>query len=640
MHFDMKKIILITGFVLLISLHPKAISADPTGAGTPKNVSYQVLEPTGKSHLNLPVLQAISPSDPRWKTIQILFEKTFIKQAVRYNDFVQALLIREGRIKSAEPAYLLISGRMGGFPMKGFYLTGNGKLLDKSKVPYVELAEIDENYQHLSSITQIYPHELFHVYFEQLAGVNPANVESYSTDIHYFSIITDYFKAFNEGYAESFENVSRFHETNKAVKEGIAKNVEQSLNSLDARIAGFDRDYRWPLRLGFYRLGMPAWYQQLENYKRYVWAGNGKAIYKAQAYSSCSIEKSIAYRNACTKPDLKKKRNLAQAISTEGVINTFFTRLMKSELKNNYLDRNFYLPFSQDTITFRDPRQELDPVANQVIKEFTVIHTYLSKLSPGASPFIEFIKGYGTEFPGEKSRIEKIFLEVTGSQFPGTTPPELWVLNREHSHSAWTMAQFGGAKVPYYTFNLNTAGWMDLQTIKGISAEDARKIEAWRDSNGLFDSFGELEKIPGLKHGVLKNLEDAKLIPSQMASLESSEGIDITGFLLSILFRVLLIGTVLAVVISGIQFLLFYSGKQPWEKSIFMLIHNLFKSWMFLIIPLLAFAFPNNPFLFFLPFMAIILSINLLRTRKNHHKRLELLYSTSSISLIVLYSLI
>lgn len=636
----MKKIALITGFVLIINFYSTEISARPTSGLTQKNISYQVLEPTGKSHLNLPVLQAISPTDPRWKTIKILFDRTFIKQAVRYNDYVQSILIKDGRIKSAEPAYLLISGRMGGFPMKGFYLNRNGKLLDKSKVPYVELAEIDENYQRLSSITQIYPHELLHVYIEQLAGVNPANVESYSSDIHYFSIITDYFKAFNEGYAESFENVSRFHETNKAVKEGIAYSVEQSSNSLDSRLDGFDRDYRWPLRLGFYRLGMPTWYQQLENYKRYVWAGNGKAIYQAKDYTSCINEKSINYRNACIMPDMGKKRNLAQAISTEGVINTFFTRLMESELKNNYFERDFYLPFIQDTGAFRDPRIELDPVENQVIKEFKVIHTYLSSLAPGASPFIEFIKGYCIAFPGEKSRIEDIFLEVTGSQFPGTTPPELWVLNKDHSHSSWIMAQYGGAMTPYYTFNLNTAGWMDFKTIKGISEEDARKIEAWRDSNGLFDSFDELEKIPGLKTGVSKRLKEAKLIPSMMASLESSEGINITGFLLSTFLRVLLIGSILAGAISGIQFFLFYSGKRPWRKTIIMLIRNLFKSWMFLLIPLLAFAFPNNPFLFFIPFMAIILAINILRTRKNQIKRLELLYSTISISLVVVYSLI
>jgi hypothetical protein len=279
----MSLIPLLKSFLLILLLAPRYLPAPGetnsyrSGFAEP----YLVLVPVGESRENYPVLKPIPPEDPRNPVIRELFECTFIREMIPLHDSVQEFLLRAGSIPRKEPLYLLLSGRMGGFPMKGFYLKLGETLEDKTHVHYVDLPDVDRNYAGLSSITQIFPHELAHIYYRQMTGRDPEQELSFSPDVHYFSIVTDYAKAFNEGYAESYENLSRIMEPDPRVREGTSLEVQRLSHSLERFTRGFERDYRWPLRVGFYRMSMLFWYQRLEDYKRFIWAKEGQAGFPA-----------------------------------------------------------------------------------------------------------------------------------------------------------------------------------------------------------------------------------------------------------------------------------------------------------------------------------------------------------------------
>jgi hypothetical protein len=634
------QILLVIGFlppVPRVEGTRSALQAAATISGS--HPAYAILVPTGESAHGFPVLKYMPQDDPRMKTLDILFKRTFIAEMVRVNQYVRQYLLNKKIISHPEPAYLLISGRQGGFPMKGFYLSDQGKLTDKTAVPFVELAEAEENYQTLSSITQIYPHALAHIFYEQLARVDPANVESYSPDVHYFSLVTDYFKAFNEGYAESFENLSRALEPDSSVRRGIRMSVAKYDRTLPPRISGFNRDFRWPARIGFYRLSMVIWYQQLENYKRYIWAGDGRAKYRSASFSSADLEKALQYRNACVIPDGTSLRNAAQAASTEGVVSSFFTKLRESNLKEHFADRSFYLPFFSDTAALIVPRNRLTPEENQLLKEFYVICKYLGNVAPGRSPLFGFINGYLAEFPDERQTVLRIFRDVTGAEFPGRQPTELWVLNPGHAHHSWIMAQFGGTAVPYYTFNLNTADWMDLATLKGVSPHDARLITAYRDSAGYFSDFYGLQKIRGLEPGTAGRILGSRLTPATLKAVPSEDINMLTGLLRGILSRLLFAALAISVLTGLILYLLYARENTGWKRLSGLWIRTFFKTLLFLVVCLVPFVLQMNPFSIFIPFILLMLAINFFCTRGRPDKRNVVFSSTLLIAAIVCYSL-
>jgi hypothetical protein len=638
--FNLKPVFLV---MLIAAMHgggdiPHSIQQQK--AGKRYNTGYVILLPTGERLKSFPVLQPMPEGDSRTGILDAVFTQTFVSEMVSMNDHVQTFLARKGFIEKPEPVYILFSGRIGGFPMKGFYLRDGGRILDKTRIPYVELATVEQDYQSLSSITQVYPHELAHIFYEQLSQTDPVKAESYSTDMHYFSIVTDYLKAFNEGYAESFENISRNHEKNRGVLDGTSKDTERYSGLLTPWIRGFDRDFRWPLRIGLYRLSMITWYQKLEDYKRYVWATNGLSRYASEEYSPSGMERAILYRNACVIPDTSSLRNAAQAASNEGEICSFFTGLMESPAKDRYQPREFYLPFVRDTAAFSEPKDQFNPVRNQLIKEYFIIHKYLQNLCPGESPMYVFLHGYMKEFPGEVKIVRNVFHRVTGLEIPEQTPPELWVLNKTHSHNSWQMAQFGGTAFPFYTFNINTAGWMDFATLEGVSSADGRKIIEYRDASGPFQSFSDLGKIPGLDPLVVARVRGARLVKAELDSLDPGPGNMMVGFLTAIVKHLLMVSLLITLATGLILAALFYRKKRTWKSLTILGIRTFFKVLLLLVVILVPFVFLFNPFLVLVPLTFLLLLVNYLRTRHNPVKRRELILSTLVIAVILSYSLV
>ena len=572
---------------------------------------YMVLVPTGVTFHKYPVLKPLEKSDPRYRVCKEAFEKTFLNQMVRIHKMVQQYLLTKGKISRIEPAYLLLSGRSGGYPMNGFFLRQGKDLIDKSNTGYVDLKDIEKDYAQPGSFTQIFPHELAHIYYKLLTGFNPDSTPSYSSDIHYFSIVTDYYKAFNEGFAESFENISRNYETDNHVRQGIDAGIIRMSKSLPRKADGYDRDFRWPLRIGFYRMSMLFWYQQFEDYKRFAWSRDNLAGLMPVKLNSCNPEKDIVYRNSCVIPDPEIHRNIAQAAATEGEVCAFFTRLMTSGM-----------------------------IESQVMKELVIIDKYFSGIQTGESPLHVFIRGYCTEFPGEKDRVLHIYRLVTAHSFTNNAPPELWILNKHFHHSFLIMAPYGGAEIPYYTFNMNTAGPEDFRTFKNISRKDALKLVQYRDSKGSFQSFNDLKAIHGLDPGAINVLLANRLVPDVLRSMDDGGGLKISNIFYGLLHHFLLVSLIILVLSGGIIWLIFYYRKRSLRKILFMVVRSYAKVLLFMVAALASIVLVNEPLRVFIPFLVLLIIINLLRTRNIKYRRPELLGSTMLIGFIIIYSLI
>jgi hypothetical protein len=115
--------ILITLILLFSAIQVNSSGVITNGSPIP---SYRVLIPTGKTKNDLHVLRPLPVSDKRYDQAKYLFEKTFISESVTLYGYLQTWLVNQGKKKEVEPAYLLLSGREGGFPMQGFYLEEGG----------------------------------------------------------------------------------------------------------------------------------------------------------------------------------------------------------------------------------------------------------------------------------------------------------------------------------------------------------------------------------------------------------------------------------------------------------------------------------------------------------------------------------
>ena len=158
-----------------------------------------MLKATNETKDGLPVYEEQGDD----KIFMDIYNKSFIKKSVRIYGQAQQYSDLKDDI------YVVFRKNSGCYARIGFYLKKNGKLYDKRKSPYIELStgQLKENYDSLESITQIFPHEMGHILYEITAGYK--NINQNAVDMHYSNIITEYNTAFNEGFAEHFEVISR-----------------------------------------------------------------------------------------------------------------------------------------------------------------------------------------------------------------------------------------------------------------------------------------------------------------------------------------------------------------------------------------------------------------------------------------------
>ncbi|BCZ48185.1 hypothetical protein psyc5s11_42520 [Clostridium gelidum] len=562
------------------------------------------------------------------KLFMDIYNKSFIKKSVELYGQAQ----KYSNLKSQD-MYFAFREDSGCFGNIGFYLKKNGELYDKTKSPYIELRIGQlKNYDTLESITQLLPHEMGHV----LYGITTYNnsyksadeekyyemISNYNEGLHYSNIITDYNIAFNEGFGEHFEVISRMYEENKQIKDGIYFNMERIKNNTKTLVDRGNRDFYLPLRLDYYREISPFWQQNYENLKRNELGLNGGGKYKNLSYDFIEPEKSILYRNMGISQDKTKMRSLEQSVSTEIVVSNFFIKLITTD--NGDLNERY-------------------------AKVFKIFNQYLNK--DNRPQFIQFVKGYIEEYPQDTERVLKDFKDSTGYDFTEECAPEIWCISEEQ-HSSYIFDQFGGNKNPFYLFNINTCDKEDLIKLKGLSKNDAEKIIAYRDKNkGVKDTreFAQIEGISSKSVEILTNNTSQEKIEKLINNTEDSKFEKSFSNIFLANFEHLILRTMVWFVIFFIIYYLFFNKASVKDKmSLFKVaIKEFLKLMFYVLVGFIGVAVRSNiikglenlnPIIIFIVMILICESITLLVIRKDKLKVRESLISTLMMMAIIIYS--
>lgn len=598
---------------------------------------FVLLKPIGTKG-KLPICKPFDKNSTEYKMAKRLFDSTYLRQTLRLYQFVNQYQFNKGKIKQMEPAYLLLSGQEGGFARTGFILKEGNKETVKEKTPFVDLARLPKKAEDNGHLTMIFPHESGHV-FQRMLTATPEPLSTASIDMHYFSLTTDYFTAFSEGFAEHFEVSSYQNEAHKATRQSIEKELAHSRSSLSLKQEAFVRDYTWPLRISFYRLSMLSWFQPLENLRRIDLAMSGDIKYANKPGYFNDVEQNILFRNTGILRDTKL-RSEANANATEGVISSFFLRLVNSSLKGQYEADSVYAPFFSETklpAHFRAAHY-FTPLENEYLKIFTVIAKYVNPQQSKGSLLGDFIAGYCAEFPAERGKVKNIYQEATGYQFTGKIVPEIWLNAYEIDHHYLVLGQFGFT-LPFHRFNINTCDAVDLMALKGVDSKQADAIIAYRNTIGGFGTIHDLAATPGLDATTLKLLQHAV---SDGKELEAT----IQGITLN--FKKLLVDTLKPLFLrSLISFGLFlflfvllfrkhYQGFKAWS---WLIVRKLGKWILLLMLSTICVLMVPIPLYLFSLISAILVGLAFWTCRRKSLRRTESVITTLLMFIILGYSL-
>jgi|SRR5262245_27276848 len=83
---------------------------------------------------------------------------------------------------------------------------------------------------------------------------------------------------------------------------------------------------------------------------------------------------------------------------------------------------------------------------------------------------------------------------------------------------------FATAGVAMAVVNLNTATKDELMTVKGIGEKRAQEIIDYRKKNGNFKSVDDLEKVPGIGPGIMKQIRSQVTVTATKAEADKGKG--------------------------------------------------------------------------------------------------------------------
>ncbi len=574
-----------------------------------------VLQPTGSEIDSLTEMTILADTTDLYQSAKSVIENTYIKEAVTLHKLVQQFLVNNGQLEQVEPAYLALTQNQGGYARKGFALNVNGIITKKPKSFYVDIVEgnVRATPAKLMSVTQLYPHELGHILYRLLSSSDTIEETSRSVNVHFFSIITDYQIAFNEGFAEHFENVARLYEPNDSIRAGIFSDITEKEKRFEPYIRGFEKDHRWSIRMDYYKATMIAWYQQFEDYKRYKYAMEDLAAFKNKTVSSGSHEDRISFRNSGVRRS-QEKRNMVQSLSSEGVVSGFFTGLIQSGLPDRYRTSSFYKRFLSDTSTFINPSERFSPVQNQMMKIFYVLNKHVIFEYSERSQLTDFIDGYCLEFPDEANSMKFLFKRVTGLEFSDRLPPQIWLLVKKYDHRLIILDQFDGLTIPVYSFNLNAAETEELMTL-GLSTEKAHAVIEYRDTYGYFQNLSEVRNVPGLTSTEADMIISHNFDQEYFDALAEPE-LKIRALIVTPLLHLLKEGLFWFAIIIILRYLIFYKTLRS-VHHIRMITAHLSHWLLLLVIGLIAVAASPKPIFIFLPVSILLATPGALIYRKN-----------------------
>ena len=602
-----------------------------------------LMQPTGQFDDKYPFMELYSDTSAESRKVLEIIETSAVKDILELHTLSQVYLHNLGILSEISPAFLALTGNEGGYARQGFYLiTNGGDTLDRRDQYYVDLKldRLLNDYAGLMSFTQLFPHELAHVIYGNISMNDSVDPVYRNVDMHYFPVITDFNTAFNEGFAEHMENVSRLLEDNPMILEGIDRDMERIASRSPRNISGYISDFKWPLMLGYYKSSVVLWFQQYEDYRRNQEAMDTSIRHLYTSPELSDVEDRLSIANAGLVPS-DKTRNSVQAMATEGFVSAFFTAMYRSNLTNIYSDPEFYIPFLADTShMYEDPRVLFSPRENLFMKYYHVMHHFVSKWNSDRVQLHDFIKGYCLSFPDEAGTIKDIYRKVSGHEFPESMPPGLWLMVKGHEHRLLAIDPFGAVSMPVYTFNLNAAREEDLQTIPGLTEEDIEKLLHYRDEVSYFNSLNDIRDVEGLSQHVIEKLRDSEFDEAYMESLPEvklSFSAIISAPLIALGKKILLYALALLMIIN----IFFLSRKRDSMRLRIWLNLRYLLLWVTLSVAGFAMvsAFPDYLAAFF-TFLLVLTLLAAILLRKKRSEWIRSVFTIGIMSLIIIVSII
>lgn len=632
-------------FVLASLLIPGILFSQPVRKGSPVPDSLKrviLIKPTGQQIEGLPEMTLLPETAESHRITTETIQNSIIGEFVELHALAQMYLMRKNQLAHIEPAYLALTENQGGFPRYGFTLRDGASHMAKPNAAYVDITESQATGKpdRLMSLTQLYPHEMGHILFHLLSAEDTLTSNTKSVDMHFFSVVTDYATAFNEGFAEHIENASRMFEKNEAIKKGVSAEIERIGITTEASLNGFKRDFVYPFRLGFYKASMLFWYQKYEDYKRYVQAVNGDIRFKNPSVPVSDVEDQLTYRNAGVALQKGSLRNYVQMLATEGAVSSFFTHLTTSDLANHYLDPPFYAQFLHDSDTTNLAPQELfSPMQNQFLKYFHVMHGYVLENNAKKAQLIDFIEGYMKEFPSEADQVKSLFKSALGVDYSHVVPPPLWLMAKGHTHRLLVFDPYGTITVPFYTFDLNAAEAEDMLTLGDISRPEAEKVVRYRDTHGFYTDLEQLRTIAGLAPETPEKLISAALDEAyfEKALEDFQPDLKLDALIAAPLKHLLGRASVYFLLLFAGIYLILLRKRATARKAIFLFVTHFLLWILFLMVGLAAVLMDSRyALLYVLGASVIIGTVALLAFRGNREKRIRSLAFIISMALLML----
>ncbi|MFY0686336.1 MAG: hypothetical protein JXQ90_04175 [Cyclobacteriaceae bacterium] len=596
----------------------------------------KILIPTGNTIDELHEFSIASDTAELVMNTDSILANSVLNEIIGLHTLLQRYL-NQTEQKPLDPAYLALTENAGGYARRGFYLKQGDSTIKYADSYYVDIKRdvLTRQAKGLMSFPQLYAHELGHILYRLLSSNDSLEESSRSVNIHFFSLMTDFQIAFNEGFAEHMENIARLNEQNSQIIDAVNADTTRIAERSRKAIPAFRRDFLNPVRVGFYKMTMIIWYQQFEDYKRFLHPINGDVKYLNKSIDGWSNQDNLIYRNAGVEVDKMKIRNQVQAHATEGIVSGFFTQLYLAGVGNRYQDEQFYQHFANGDSSSFEPRSKFTPLENLFIKYFHVLSKYVVFEHSDQSQLIDFIEGYIQEFPAERDLVFDVYEQVVGAKYEPTLPDSPWMLVKDQSHGVLAMDAYAGLSVPVYTFNMNAARLEDLMMIDELSRDDALIILAYREKHGLFEGEEELLTIPGNSNSSKTLIEENLFDQTYFDNLEFPEELSMNAVITGPI-KSLAKYTLGYYVLFGVICYVLIRGKTTSRQIVYSLLRYLM-NWLLLVVIALFLVITLAPFYYFLLVFGIELILIVALFRKNWSLNLSMLSMMASVLMMSIY---
>ncbi len=466
------------GKVFLVLCALFLVSADLFSADQPALV---LLKETGQKRDGKPVLAPTTDTQ-----VSKILSHGFASHTLRLFQYEQIYLQKKGG-PAPEPAYLLLSSRQGGFPCYGFYLGAE----DKHNAAYVDLWEDSSLTGRFGSMDQIFPHEMGHVFINQLAGTHDS-IES--NQVHAIGVRTDPDTAFDEGFGEHFQVMALDDPDIDPATRSLRDDTRRRDQAFEKqREYGRELAALWSIA-GHRRMTFPLWFSETEQALRYYAVKSNLFAYESEIPDRLldTNDPYAAYLidSVCVGQGGRQLKSPARMMSIEGVVSTFLYRLATSNaVQQKYRDEAFYAQF--DTIA-----SQVSPLQNAYLKLFHAMYTHKTH------DLVRLIEAYEADFPDESAAVNGILKATFGGETV-TSAPAIWLANN-HFHTGTTLFdQFRG--VPrVHTFDLNAASLVDLMGVPGMTRALAESVL----KGAPFERLDALERMPGMTSEMMSTFRE------------------------------------------------------------------------------------------------------------------------------------